>query len=357
MRETRKIASTATRTEFDSAVRQAVTSLRAGQVVALPTETVYGLAANGLSDEAVAQIFAIKGRPATNPIILHVGSLEMARRLVAEWPPVAERLAKAFWAGPLTLVLKKASHIPDRVTAGGPTVALRWPSHPLMQEVIRQCGFPIAAPSANPSNRLSPTRAEHVWQGLDGSLPLIIDGGQCQVGIESTVLDLTVSPPKVLRPGIIHWRQIAAVLEKGPASEGDGSEKPDQAEVTERAENSGAEARSPLRSPGLLEKHYAPKARLQIWEWGDDAGLLQQIEAAGYFPDEVTVISHSRIPMEAPLGGVSVMPSDPEAFARALYAELHHCDQEAIKLIVVEALPKQPEWEGIEDRLKRASGS
>ena len=188
--------------------------MRAGEVVALPTETVYGLAANALDEKAVAKIFQIKGRPAHNPIIVHVASNEMAKRCVKSWPELAEKLSKAFWPGPLTLVLPRAEKIPDIVTAGGETVGIRWPSHPFIQAVIRECGFPLAAPSANLSNQISPTNAEHVRAQLGGKIPLIVDGGQSQVGIESTVLDLTVSPPRILRPGMIHAESLAAVAAK-----------------------------------------------------------------------------------------------------------------------------------------------
>ena len=186
---------------FTQAVAQAAEELRRGAVVALPTETVYGLAANAFDAQAVQQIFTIKGRPAHNPIIVHVADKTMARRCVAEWPALADKLAAAFWPGPLTLVLPRSQEIPDAVTAGGPTVGVRWPSHPIMQAVIRACGFPLAAPSANPSNEISPTNAEHVARGLGKRIALIVDGGHAQVGIESTVLDLTVSPPRLLRPG------------------------------------------------------------------------------------------------------------------------------------------------------------
>ncbi|MDQ6630477.1 MAG: L-threonylcarbamoyladenylate synthase, partial [Verrucomicrobiota bacterium] len=179
---------------FNAAVKHAAKLLRAGEVVALPTETVYGLAANALDAKAVAQIFQIKGRPASNPIIIHVADLEMAKRVVSEWPATAEKLAKSFWPGPLTLVLPKAKEIPSIVTASGKTVGIRWPSHPLIQAVIRECGFPLAAPSANPSSELSPTSASHVAKNLGNKIRLIVDGGQSQVGIESTVLDLTTNP-------------------------------------------------------------------------------------------------------------------------------------------------------------------
>ena len=186
--------------------------LLSGEVVALPTETVYGLAANALDKKAVAKIFQIKGRPANNPIIVHIASVEMAKRCVANWPANAEKLAKAFWPGPLTLVLPRAKEIPGIVTAGGATVGVRWPSHPFIQAVIRECGFPLAVPSANLSGCVSPTNAGHVRKQLGGKICLIVDGGQSQVGIESAVFDLTVSPPQILRPGMIHEESLLAVL-------------------------------------------------------------------------------------------------------------------------------------------------
>ncbi len=243
---------------FQSAVRRAAELLRAGELVALPTETVYGLAANALDAGAVERIFAVKGRPAHNPIIVHVAGPEMARRCTDAWPESAARLAREFWPGPLTLVLPKAQEIPAVVTAGGGTVGVRWPSHPLIQAVIRECGFPLAAPSANPANRVSPTTAEHVRASLGGKVRLIIDGGQCQVGIESTVLDLTVDPPRVLRPGMIHEESLRTAMECGVGSgecgigEGEG----------------GA-----LRSPGNLRRHYSPRAKLIIAGWRDDGEL------------------------------------------------------------------------------------
>ena len=206
-----EILSTHTPELFAAAVKHAAELLRAGEVVALPTETVYGLAANALDEKAVAKIFQVKGRPAHNPIIVHVASNEMAARCVQNWPATAEKFSRAFWPGPLTLVLPRAEIIPGIVTAGGATVGVRWPSHPFIQAVIRECDFPLAAPSANVSNQISPTNAEHVRSQLAGKIPLIVDGGQSQVGIESTVLDLSVAPPEILRPGMIHAESLAAV--------------------------------------------------------------------------------------------------------------------------------------------------
>ena len=321
---------------FGAAVERAIKLLGAGEVVALPTETVYGLAANALDAKAVARIFEIKGRPAHNPIIAHVASVAMAKRCVSEWPPLAGKLARAFWPGPLTLVLPRAKEIPDNVTAGGGTVGVRWPSHPFIQEVIRAGNFPLAAPSANLSNQISPTNAEHVLKQLNGKIPLIVDGGQSQVGIESTVVDLTVMPPRLLRPGMIHQQALMAVTGELAVGAGHGG--------------------AIMKSPGQLQKHYAPKAKLMILEWRDEAGLKSKLGAAGNYSVR-HVIAHTHIPSQAGFARVSVIPHDAEAFARALYAELHRCDELGADLIIVEAPPETPEWRAIADRLKRASWS
>ena len=320
---------------FDAAVRQAAALLRAGAVVAVPTETVYGLAANALDPAAVARLFEVKGRPSHNPIIVHVASLEMARSCAAAWPEPASRLATAFWPGPLTIVLPRAAIIPDAVTAGGSTVGLRWPSHPFMQALIRECGFPLAAPSANPSNALSPTNADHVFRQLGGRIPLVIDGGQSQVGIESTVIDLAVSPARVLRPGMVHVESLVAALGV-PVLEG-GSGK------------------GTLRSPGQLPRHYAPQARLVVLPWAEEGELRARVAALGIEPGGCWIVAHAQVPSGAGWAGVSVIPHDAEAYARALYAELHRCDEGGVRTIVVQALPDEPAWRGLADRLRRAS--
>lgn len=330
-----KILPTHTPALFQVAVHQAAELLRAGEVVALPTETVYGLAANARNAAAVARIFAAKGRPAHNPIIVHVASRELARRCAATWPAVADDLARAFWPGPLTMVLPKAAEIPDIVTAGGPTVGVRWPSHPFIQAVIRACDFPLAAPSANLSNQISPTNADHVRKQLGDRIPLIVDGGQSQVGIESTVIDLTSEPPTVLRPGMIHEESLIAVTRDLVSHR--GLKLPGQAT---------------LRSPGLLKKHYAPHARLLLLDWQNDADLISRLTTP---PSRTHVIAHTRIPSGEAFAAVSVIPHDAEAFARAIYAELHRCDEAGAELIVVEALPDLPAWGAIADRLRRAA--
>jgi L-threonylcarbamoyladenylate synthase len=320
---------------FEKAVRRAVELLRDGQVVALPTETVYGLATNALNEKAVAKIFEIKGRPRLNPVIVHVASLEMAKSCTNNFPPLAGQMARAFWPGPLTLVLPRAHDIPKMVTAGGETVGIRWPSHPLIQAVIRQCGFPLAAPSANLSNQISPTNARHVHKQLNGKIPAIVDGGQSGVGIESTVLDLTVSPPQILRPGMIHAESLAA------------------AGLTAVAGSPGGTGT--LKSPGQLEKHYAPKAKLLVLNWHDETDLKLKIQNSKFKISNCHIIAHTVIPSVEQFARVSVIPHDAEAFARAIYAELHRCDEAGAQTIVIEAPPAASEWSGIADRLRRAA--
>jgi L-threonylcarbamoyladenylate synthase len=333
-RQHARVAPTHTPELFRLAVKEAAELLRRGELVALPTETVYGLAANALDPGAVAKLFSIKGRPLQNPMIVHVASEAMVRTCVREWPPTAHDLCRSFWPGPLTLVLPRAAQIPDVVTGGGDTVGVRWPNHPFILAVIRECGFPLAAPSANPANRVSPTTAAHVLGYFADSLPLIVDGGQSRVGIESTVLDLSVAPARVLRPGIIHDQALGAVL-------------------GQLATNSASSA-AILKSPGQFKKHYSPRAKLLLRQWDSEEDLLAQARTLGPL-DQVHIIVHTRIPSGQAFGRVSVIPHDAEAFARAIYAELHQSDLLGAQYIIVEALPEGPEWQGIADRLSRAA--
>jgi L-threonylcarbamoyladenylate synthase len=218
-------------------------------------------------------------------------------------------------------------------------VALRWPSHPFMQAVLRECGFPLAAPSANLSNHVSPTNADHVRRQLGGVIALIVDGGPSQVGIESTVLDLSTTPPGILRPGMIHAAALQAVAGRV-------------------AEVAPADAGSPsgiLRSPGRLKKHYSPRARLVLLGWEDDAELRRQLAGLNLSPAVCHVLAHAHIPSPEEFARVAVIPHDAAAFARALYAELYSCDALGAAVIVVEQPPDQPEWSGITDRLRRAA--
>jgi L-threonylcarbamoyladenylate synthase len=220
-----------------SLISQAAEILRAGRLVAFPTETVYGLGANALDGAAVQRIFEAKGRPLTSPLIVHVPSIEAARELASVWPREAQLLAEKFWPGPLTIVVPKAPQVPDLVTAGLPSVGLRMPAHPLALELLRATQLPLAAPSANRFTELSPTTAEHVREGLGDRVELVLDGGPCGVGIESTVLSLAGPRPRILRPGAVTQTQIEAVI--GPVEVGAGAE-----------------------SPGQHPKHYSPRTKV-----------------------------------------------------------------------------------------------
>lgn len=331
---TAELAGTHTPELFRQAVERAAGLLKSGQVVALPTETVYGLAANAFDPAAISRIYEAKSRPATNPLIVHVASGDLAAECVSGWPVAADQLAAAFWPGPLTLVVPKSDKVPSNVTAGGATVALRWPSHPFIQAVIRACGFPLAAPSANRANHISPTTAQHVLSQLGDRIPLVVDGGPCQVGIESTVVDVTVKPARLLRPGMIHEESLAAVL--------------GEIQTSHRSDEI-------LRSPGQFQKHYAPKAPLIVRSWKSAAEFRAIVEALDCAPDRIQVLAHDRIPQDPGAIQVSVIPHEPDAYARAMYAEWHRCDERGAGVILVEAVPSGGVWRAIADRLRRAA--
>jgi L-threonylcarbamoyladenylate synthase len=276
---------------------------------------VYGLGANALDAKAVGRIFAAKGRPAHNPLIVHVADEAQARRVADGWPEPAEKLAAAFWPGPLTLVLPRAVSVSERVTAGGVTVAVRCPVHPVARSLIAAAGVPVAAPSANHSGELSPTRAEHVTvEGVD----LILDGGPCSGGIESTVVDVTRPTVRLLRPGPITVAQLEAVVGR--------------VEVAPRA---GA---GPLPSPGMLARHYAPRTRLELAETEDEADTLARVyETAGL-----------RVARWRPTG-------TPAEVAARLYADLHALDAGGYDRIVAALPPDADEWRAVRDRLTRAA--
>ncbi|MGZ3448206.1 MAG: L-threonylcarbamoyladenylate synthase [Polyangiales bacterium] len=306
------------------AIARAGEILRAGGLVAIPTETVYGLAAHALDPEAVKRIFAAKGRPSNNPLIVHVADLPSARALASVWPAAADRLAEAFWPGPLTVVVPRHAGIPDEVTAGGPTVAIRIPSHPVARAILAEARVPLAAPSANRSNAVSPTTARHVLDSLGDRIDLVIDGGPCEGGIESTVLDLAHDPPTLLRPGLITPAQIEAVI--GPIA---------------RHRELGPQ----LPSPGLLAKHYSPRAKLEI---ADRTRALELVERG----ERVAFVAFAD-----PVDGATnvLMPQDPGAYASRLYATLHDLDSQGISIIVVALLPADEAWLGVRDRLSRAA--
>ncbi len=316
-----------------AALRAAADVLRRGRLVAFPTETVYGLGAHALDESAVAGIYAAKGRPAYNPLIVHVADVEAAKRLVSDWPANADALARAFWPGPLTLVLRKRDVVPDAITAGLPTVAIRIPAHPVALALLREANLPVAAPSANRFAQLSPTTAAHVVESLGDAVDIVLDGGPTTVGIESTVVDLTGALPRVLRPGMIDAAQIAAVvgaLDDSPAAVADGA------------------ARS---SPGMVDRHYAPRARVLLFDERSHDAALAEATAAAAGGARVGSLAFTPLPVT----DARVMPRDAAAYARRLYAELHALDDLDCDLVLVERVPDTPEWAGLRDRLERAA--
>ncbi|MFN7883991.1 MAG: L-threonylcarbamoyladenylate synthase [Phycisphaerae bacterium] len=316
-----------------SMLQEAVTRLREGRLVAFPTETVYGLGADALNEVAVARVFAAKGRPSDNPLIVHVADASHARLVTAEWPREAQLLAEAFWPGPLSLVLPKAASVPLVVTAGGPNVAVRCPDHALTLELLRAFGKPLVGPSANKSGGVSPTRAEHVRSAFDDDTVYVLDGGPCTAGIESTVLLMAEHPPRVLRPGLISAEQIASVLRQ-PVADFVPGQRPE----------------GPLHSPGLLEKHYAPSTRTRMVPAAEVAAVLATVRRA-------VVISHEVVPV-AP-HALELLPADARGYAAGLYAALRAADGAGAELIVVVTPPSGgvdgPIWAAIADRLRRAT--
>lgn len=320
------------------AVAEAAQVLRGGGLVAFPTETVYGLGANALDASAVARIFAAKGRPANNPLIVHLAETSQVGEVAADWPESAARLAERFWPGPVTLVLPRRSIVPDIVTARGPTVAVRVPAHPVAQALLRATALPLAAPSANRSMELSPTRAEHVLRGLDGRIDLLLDGGPTSGGIESTVLDVTITPPRLLRPGLIGVAELEALI--GPLM---------------RVASISEEAANILPSPGMMPRHYAPRTPLECVEMGKEperlALLLTEERRIGW------------VAFGDPDGGIPsgvllrVLPSDPAGYAAQLYAVLHELDDACLDRILVTLPPDTGEWLGVRDRLRRAAAN
>jgi L-threonylcarbamoyladenylate synthase len=294
------------------ALERAAEIIRSGGLVAFPTETVYGLGASALDANAVARIYAVKGRPFASPLIVHVSDEVGARSQVAEWPRQAQQLAKRFWPGPLTLVLKKAESVPDLVTAGLDSVGIRVPANPIALALIRAADLPIAAPSANLFTQLSPTTAQHVEAALGNRVDMILDGGPTTVGIESTVVSLRRTPPSILRPGMIS--QIELETATGIVWQREF----ERTRITDAAE-----------SPGQHPRHYAPRTPFYVLGPG----------------------------VEPPSGRGRViqLPTDRELYAHQLYAELHRADGEGWDWIAVTRPPETAEWSGILDRLTRAA--
>ena len=311
-------------------IAAAARHLQSGELVVFPTETVYGLGADARNANAVAKIYQLKGRPTFNPLIVHVADIAGARQIV-QWNERAQKLAEQFWPGPLTLVLPSRGAVCDAVSAGLPTVAIRVPAHPVALELLRQSGLALAAPSANRSQQISPTRPSHAVASL-GEEVWILDGGPCQIGLESTVLDLSGETPQILRPGALGARELQPII----------------GEVTAPGEIS-ADDETPRVSPGQMARHYAPRARVQLFSHLTDAHFhavaLGAGKKLGVLSLEPTRLSAREI----------VLPAEPASYARGLYAALHELDEVGVELILIEEVPAIPAWDAVRDRLKRAA--
>ena len=328
-----------------AALARAADILRRGGLVAFPTETVYGLGAHALDPAAVARVFVAKGRPAQDPLIVHVHSVAGLAELVTEIPATVEPLASRFWPGPLTMVLRRSEAVPRTVTAGLDTVAIRVPAHAIAHALLSAAGIPVAAPSANLFSRPSPTRAEHVLQDLDGRIDMLIDGGPTTVGVESTVIDLTGPVPEILRPGATTLEMIREVL-------------PD----ARIRSVSSSEAVAGMKSPGLLSKHYSPRAEMTLYE-GHRAKAIERMLA-----DAAAAIAHGR--------RVGILAADEDGFAGSdmlrivrlgherdhatlaanLYSALRALDAEQVDLIFARTFADESGLgAAIHDRLRRAA--
>ena len=315
--------------DLSSDIARAAQILRAGGLVAFPTETVYGLGADASSARAVRKIFAAKGRPLDHPVIVHIRGAQDLGQWATDVPAHAHRLIEQFWPGPLTLVLKRAHAVIDEVTGGQGTVGLRAPSHPVARELLEAFAGGIAAPSANRFGRISPTSAQHVRDDLGNSVDLILDAGSCEVGIESTIVDLSSGAAVLLRPGHIGIEAIQSVL---------------GVPVSRRS------AESP-RASGTLAAHYAPRVRLRLAAPSDLHRIVDEESGNGL----TAVLARTRRPPESPAALWRTGPDDADAFAQVLYASLRELDNSGCAAIVAEELPPTPEWEAVRDRLGRAA--
>jgi L-threonylcarbamoyladenylate synthase len=284
----------------------------------------------------VRAIYAAKGRPATNPLIVHVPSVEAARDLCAEWPSAAQKLADAFWPGPLTLVLPRTAQVPDEVTAGGPTVAVRVPAHPAALSLLQLLSAPVAAPSANRSEHVSPTSAAHVLADLSGRIDAVLDGGDCAIGIESTVVSLAHGAPRLLRAGGLSRAAIEAVI--GPLA-------------APLASTAGSFVHA---SPGQHARHYAPAGTVRLEPGARIAAALREIDAWGGVKCGV-ILRGEATPAPA-LAAVARLPGDLSGYARGLYAALRSLEEQGCAALVLEEVPEGSEWEAVRDRLQRAAG-
>lgn len=305
----------------------ALAALRRGEPIGLPTETVYGLAADAHDPAAVRRIYELKGRPSDHPLIVHVADAVTASRWAGDWPDAAEALAEAFWPGPLTLILPRAANVPDEVTGGQDTVGLRVPAHPVAQALLRAFEGGVAAPSANRFGRLSPTTAAHVREEFGDAVPIVLDGGECEIGLESTIVDLSTDTPRILRPGRISRPEIEEVI--GPVAEGKDGDSP--------------------RASGTLASHYAPRASVEVLARAPLVARYHELAKRG---QKVAALLRGQ-PFKDIDG--EVLPSDLAGYGHALYAALRRLDARGFEVLLAELPPHTAAWAAVNDRLKRAA--
>lgn len=314
-------------------VVRAAAALRAGGLVAFPTETVYGLGGDASQAQAVARIFAAKGRPADHPVIVHLPDASHLDRWATDIPDAAHRLAAAFWPGPLTLILRRAAGVLDAITGGQDTVGLRVPNHPLALAMLREFDGGVAAPSANRFGHVSPTTAAHVRDELGDAVAVVLDGGPCAVGIESTILDLTGPRPRILRPGMLDAAAISAVIGEIPLE--------------------SAETKDAPRVSGSLESHYSPRTPMQLVA---EAGITARARAAADAGQRVAVLAPTRVAVDPRITWRESSP-EPARYAHELYARLRELDALGADLLLVAQPPATEDWVAIRDRLRRAAGA
>jgi L-threonylcarbamoyladenylate synthase len=315
--------------DIDTAMAMAVAALHRGEVIGLPTETVYGLAADASNAAAVKRIFELKGRPADHPLIVHLADGATLSAWATSIPKKARDLAEKFWPGPLTMILKRAKRVSDLVTGGQDTVGIRVPSHPVAHAVLSAFGGGLAAPSANRFGHVSPTRAAHVREEFGAAVPLVLDGGECAVGIESTIVDLSGPRPRLLRPGFIEHAEIELVV--GPVAIGPSADSP--------------------RAPGTLAAHYAPRTPVQLVA---HLAVAARMHAARLRGEKTLLLAVDSLPSGA--DGLA-LPRQPSLYAHELYAALRELDTRGGQRLLIERPPNTPEWAAINDRLQRAAGA
>ncbi len=343
-----QISPAATSAELRDQLAEAAAIIRGGGLVAFPTETVYGLGANALDPLAVKKIFAAKQRPADNPVIIHIAEVTELAKYAVRIPEKAWELATAFWPGPLTLVLPKAEIIPLEVTAGSQTVTVRLPANPIARTLIELAGVPIAAPSANTSGRPSPTIAQHVLHDLDGQVDLIIDGGPTEVGVESTVLDLVLEPPTILRPGQVTFEQLEPYL-------------PDLQTLSALGDSTGisllTNSTRPVRSPGLKYKHYSPSSTVILIHANSTAEFEHKVqellEIAASKNQAVGILSLDELTHQFSPHQVSA--NTPATYAHILFDTFRQFEMHQVQLILAQAIPTAGVGRAVMDRLTRAA--